>query len=1060
MSKDSDNPGYESGYESDTEEKKQEQAVPAQPVSSTASKDGNPDISEFDPLANKEYTEEQKQKLEQEQKEYFSQTTPQELEADDGFSFTPASSTQSTPSISSLSGSISPDGQTSDPITKAVRETIIQPQKDEIAEQILKDLAALADRDLAEQKRKEIEEEKEKDKTLSAFFGNPANREFIDKALESPELKKKLESIEIAGYKNVLSTYSAANGYQSGFKPVQWENQISASDLRATVVRNDAGDELCTLNETTVKTKPFTVAKQDGTQVQISSYREIDFPIKLDKADGSMHLSMVALKADGTKPSKDKAVYFTAHYEEGPNGKPQLKEISSPKPLKFAGDGPDAVAYIEHGGEIYTLAVTRSKYKEMMKEVELNQGQSVDLSQTIAEDLTKVQGRSQETPQPIITLNQELKSSIETPTTTQVPPITPANQPLQPETSQMPQPQQVNLNLLNAATALLGSMQDLLNYVNAGLTKEKDGNKQIDLINEAAAAILNNENEKHANIIALTENMVNNNDLTPDTKVAGVNAVLETIKNDQNTPDLEKSKMLEATVAIALNSENLEPKQKQQMLEKAVDVGLSLKDDASRAAAIDGITDTVIKSNLSTEDKGTMLIAVGDKVNASELSNAEKQNLLGSVLKKGVEAQVLSPEQQQLMQQNLDKITAEQTKNAQITEVQGILANPAFNTIAKTEAIQNVTTKVLDSPIKAEIKGETFESITKVVVESPLNGQDKADIVKGMGEAIASHETMAPTEKISAIESVEKGVAESITDLEDKKLMTKGLVDGIYEGKANPEITSEMTKAVSRGIDKSTAIPEDKQPLKDVASEAALDRETQNLTEGLKGQEPKPRDDIYNKAQDVADALKNVITPVLDAHPEKREVSEEEVVKKISSTSILNDISKLAIEKVNNFRAMLSPDGNLKTLEEKKAESTKKVDELVKEFGTKSSTEEQQSFIKANLIDDKTLSKEVRLQTIDKLLQEQAQKRAEAIENPSVKTEDVRVVSEQSELKPISKDEPDIEKAKMVVGSDRVNIKDNIKIMGALMNARDSIIQSENLNKSIPIKKESSFPPR
>ncbi|GAA5252498.1 Sca4 family spreading effector [Candidatus Rickettsia kedanie] len=1010
-----DNTGYENdaGYESDIDAKKQEQAAPAQPTLDTA---------------------------------------------DDGFSFTPASSTQSTSSISTLSGTISPDGQTSDPITEAVRETIIQPQKDEVAEQILKDLAALVDRDLAEQKRKEIEEEKEKDKTLSAFFGNPANRELIDKALENPALKKKLESIEIAGYKNVLLTYSAANGYQGGFKLVQWENQISASDLRATVVKNDAGDELCTLNETTVKTKPFTVAKQDGTQVQINSYREIDFPIKLDKADGSMHLSMVALKSDGTKPSKDKAVYFTAHYEEGPNGKPQLKEISSPKPLKFAGDGPDAVAYIEHGGEIYTLAVTRGKYKEMMKEVELHQGQSVDLSQTIAEDLTKVQGRSQETLQPTITPNQELKSSIEMPTTTQVPPITPASQPLQTETSQMPQSQQVNPNLLNAATALSGSMQDLLNYVNAGLTKEKDGNTQIDLINEAATAILNNEQEKQANIIALTENMVNNSALTPDKKVAGVNAVLETIKNNQNTPDLEKAKMLEATVAIALNSENLEPKQKQQMLEKAVDVGLSLKDDTSRAAAIDSITDAVIKSNLSTEDKGTMLIAVGDKVNASELSNAEKQQLLGSVLKKGVETQVLSPEQQQLMQQNLDKITAEQTKNAKITEVQGILANPAFNTIAKTEAIQNVTTKVLDSPIKAEIKGETLESITKVVAESPLNGQDKADIVKGVGEAIASHKTMAPTEKISAIESVETGVAESITDLEDKKLMTKGLVEGIYEDNANPEITSEMTKAVSRGVDKST---EDKQALKDAASEAVLDRETQNCTEGLKGQnleEPKPRDDIYNKARDVADALKNVITPVLDAHPEKREVSEEEVMKKTSS--ILNDISKLAIAKVNNFRAMLSPDGNLKTLEEKKAEATKKVDELVKEFGTKSSTEEQQSFIKANLTDDKTLSKEVRLQTIDKLLQEQAQKRAAAIENPNVKTEDLRVVSGQSELKPISNDEPDIEKTKMVVGRDRVNIKDNIKIMGALMNARDSIIQSENLNKSIPIKKESSFPPR
>lgn len=292
------------------------------------SKDGNLDTSEFDPLANKKYTEEQKQK------EFLSQTTTPELEADDGFIVTSASSVQSTPSISALSGNISPDSQTSDPITKTVREIIIQPQKDNLIEQILKDLAALTDRDLAEQKRKEIEEEK--DKTLSTFFGNPANREFIDKALENPELKKKLESIEIAGYKNVHNIFSAASGYPGGFKPVQWENQVSASDLRATVVKNDAGDELCTLHETTVKTKPFTVAKQDGTQVQISSYREIDFPIKLDKADGSMHLSIVALKADGTKPSKDKAVYFTAHYEEGPNGKPQLKEISSPKPLKFA----------------------------------------------------------------------------------------------------------------------------------------------------------------------------------------------------------------------------------------------------------------------------------------------------------------------------------------------------------------------------------------------------------------------------------------------------------------------------------------------------------------------------------------------------------------------------------------------------------------------------------------------------------------------------------------------------------------------------------------------------
>lgn len=769
-----------------------------------------------------------------------------------------------------------------------------------------------------------------------------------------------------------------------------------------------------------------------------------------------MHLSMVALKADGTKPSKDKAVYFTAHYEEGPNGKPQLKEISSPKPLKFAGTGDDAIAYIEHGGEIYTLAVTRGKYKEMMKELELNQGQSVDLSQ--AEDIIIGQGQSKE--QPLITPQQTASSSVEPPQyKQQVPPITPTNQPLQTKASQMPQSQQVNPNLLNAATVLSGSMQDLLHYVNAGLTKEIDSNKQIDLIKEAAKAILNNEKsdiaEKQTNIIALAENTVNNKNLTPDAKVAGVNAVLETIKNDQNTPDLEKSKMLEATVAIALNSENLEPKQKQQMLEKAVDVGLSLKDDASRAAAIDGITDAVIKS-LSTEDKGIMLIAVGDKVNVSELSNAEKQKLLGSVLKKGVEVQVLSPAQQQLMQQNLDKITAEQTKKDTIKKVNDILFDPLSNTELKTTNIQAITSNVLDGPATAEVKGEIIQEITNTVAGSSLEAQDKAEIVKGVGETVATHSdtSVSLPNKALIMASAEKGIAESKTNLPDRELMTKGLVDGIYEGKGGPEIT----KAVSSGIDNSNIKDSEKEALKkakDAASEAALDRETQNLTEGLKGQnieEHKPRDDIYNKAQEVI----NAVNPVIEALEKSKAPvvsAEERIVQETSS--ILNNISKLAVEKVNNFRAILSSNGNLKTLAEKKEESIKKVDELVKEFGTKSSTEEQQSFIKANLIDAKTLSKEVRLQTIDKLLQEQAQKRAEAIENPSVKTEDVRVVSGKSELKPISKDKPDTEKAKMVVGRDRVNIKENIKIMEALMNARDSI-QSENLNKSTPIKRESS----
>lgn len=82
-----------------------------------------------------------------------------------------------------------------------------------------------------------------------------------------------------------------------------------------------------------------------------------------------MDLSIVALDENGNKPAASKAVYFTAHYEEGSNGKPLLKEISSPIPVKFTSESKDALCYVEHDGKIYTLPLTRGKYEEMKIEV-------------------------------------------------------------------------------------------------------------------------------------------------------------------------------------------------------------------------------------------------------------------------------------------------------------------------------------------------------------------------------------------------------------------------------------------------------------------------------------------------------------------------------------------------------------------------------------------------------------------------------------------------------------------------------------------------------------------
>ncbi|HJD66785.1 MAG TPA: Sca4 family spreading effector [Rickettsia endosymbiont of Bembidion nr. Transversale] len=209
---------------------------------------------------------------------------------------------------------------------------------------------------------------------------NNERRTLVSSALENEKVKAAMEEIELAGYKNIHTRFNAEN-YRGGFKPMDWSG-FAEVNSRSQIVQNGVGDEICTLKEQTHKTSPLTISKQDGSVVLVNSYRTIDLPVKLhEPASGTMHLSLVARDKDGKSPSIHKAVYFTAHYEATPkpNGVPKLKEVSSPQPIKFLGSNKESIGYIEHGGEIYTLPVTRGKYEEMMKEVARNKGQAVDL---------------------------------------------------------------------------------------------------------------------------------------------------------------------------------------------------------------------------------------------------------------------------------------------------------------------------------------------------------------------------------------------------------------------------------------------------------------------------------------------------------------------------------------------------------------------------------------------------------------------------------------------------------------------------------------------------------
>ncbi|MFY9590066.1 Sca4 family spreading effector [Rickettsia endosymbiont of Halotydeus destructor] len=326
-------------------------------------------LQEFDPLTNKILDNEA---LKKEEQEFLNQKAPPSLGVSQDTIIVNASSRKEiiSPEISTLSSSISSE-EAVDPITKAIREQILEEQR-----KILR--LGMVD------KNPELAQQLENDEKFREFLRtlNAEQKKLIDEALKNEKIKKQLEEIELKGYQKIHLDF------KDNFKIIEWDGPKGENNNKTTTqsqkITNDVGGEICTLIETTHAIKPITVLDGSNNPITIKSYRTIDFPTKFDdNSKGSMHLSMGALDANGNRPPVDQAIYFTAHYEEGPGGKPLLKEISSPMPIKFNGPGEDAIGYVEHSGKIYTMPVTRGKYKEMIQEVALNKGQSVDLSQIV-----------------------------------------------------------------------------------------------------------------------------------------------------------------------------------------------------------------------------------------------------------------------------------------------------------------------------------------------------------------------------------------------------------------------------------------------------------------------------------------------------------------------------------------------------------------------------------------------------------------------------------------------------------------------------------------------------
>lgn len=254
-----------------------------------------------------------------------------------------------------------------DAITEAVRKEILLKQQ------------RMLQREMAE--RAESEEEKNKIKKFNnAEFRDYVKGEGKDKAkaaLSDERFQRKLNVVETLGYQKIHEKF------KDSFKNIDWQD-IPPSTRTIQVTNNS------TISETTHNQNPQTVRLSDGSVKTVSSYRTIDFPKDL-KDKGPLHLSMAVKDENGQNISEKDAVYFTAHYDK--DGK--LTEVSSPMPVKFMGNGPEAVGYIERDGKIYTLPVNHAKYQEMMMEVEKN-GKNVNLAQGPGENIAAPQQMQQQ----------------------------------------------------------------------------------------------------------------------------------------------------------------------------------------------------------------------------------------------------------------------------------------------------------------------------------------------------------------------------------------------------------------------------------------------------------------------------------------------------------------------------------------------------------------------------------------------------------------------------------------------------------------------------------------
>ena len=147
-----------------------------------------------------------------------------------------------------------------DPITTMVRKEVLSKQAD-----ILHKTIGAIHREVAGLSKEEFQ----------TYLKAPENKEKIDKALAHPTIKqnfeKEIHETEVAGYKKLHEEF------KDNLKPINWDSKTPKGEEKSQVIKNNEGQEICTLTEKTVKSSS-TIALADGSTKEVASYRTIDFP--------------------------------------------------------------------------------------------------------------------------------------------------------------------------------------------------------------------------------------------------------------------------------------------------------------------------------------------------------------------------------------------------------------------------------------------------------------------------------------------------------------------------------------------------------------------------------------------------------------------------------------------------------------------------------------------------------------------------------------------------------------------------------------------------------------